>query len=272
MQITQSYTSYFKKIWMLENPSSVCERKTGVMVGDGRLELVFVAGGGYKAVFDDGHTVFCRPGMYVGGHLNAPFELEVLPETKIMFIKLEPWTAGLLSGIDFSQSMNQTLSLVDVNKTLNSKLHHIDYFNSSAVLQILGNEFEANQARFNDMNLIKYGCQLLEHQYATFKSAKQAIVQQTGLSPKTLESKFGRHVGLTPKKFANTVRFRNITEAIIHSQSPFSLTALAHEHGYFDQAHFTKDCKRFLGISPKQLSPDNCFITNSEEAFRFYTI
>lgn len=36
-----------------------------------------------------------------------------------------------------------------------------------------------------------------------------------------------------------------------------NLTALAYDAGYYDQAHFIKDFKEFVGISPKQFYADN---------------
>ena len=36
-----------------------------------------------------------------------------------------------------------------------------------------------------------------------------------------------------------------------------TLTALAYESGYYDQAHFIKDFKEFAGTSPKEFYKDN---------------
>jgi AraC-like DNA-binding protein len=63
------------------------------------------------------------------------------------------------------------------------------------------------------------------------------------------EKRFRRVTGISPKQFADTVRFRNLISQFSSSES---LTTIALEAGYFDQAHFIKDFKTFTGMSPQQ--------------------
>ncbi|MGV3560079.1 helix-turn-helix domain-containing protein [Larkinella arboricola] len=88
---------------------------------------------------------------------------------------------------------------------------------------------------------------------ATIKAANgntgiKALAQSLGISQDALEKRFRRTVGTTPKQFAAIVRFRHLIRA--HPASP-SLTDLAYEAGYFDQAHFIKDFRSFTGQAPQ---------------------
>ncbi len=73
----------------------------------------------------------------------------------------------------------------------------------------------------------------------------------TGLSPRQLRRIFNYYIGTTPKAFSNVVRFQYILNAIPLGQlSKDSRVYL--EVGFFDQAHFIKDFKRFYGVTPTQ--------------------
>lgn len=67
------------------------------------------------------------------------------------------------------------------------------------------------------------------------------------ISHDALEKRFRKTVGTSPKQFAGIVRLK----AMVHQKKPGpSLTALALDAGYFDQAHFNKDFKLFTGQTP----------------------
>ena len=51
---------------------------------------------------------------------------------------------------------------------------------------------------------------------------------------------------------------RHAADLIVHPASR-SLTAAAHDAGYSDQAHMTRDFTRLAGVSPGQLRVDDAF-------------
>ena len=262
----------FKKIWILQNQDSTTQKSTGSMVGDGRLELVFVSGNGYKTKFGDEKQTWGE-GIYLGGHIDQPFDMEILPETKIQFVKLEPWAAAMISGFDFKQSLNQTIPLDQVNKALNHSLasQSGSHFTQDT-FKLLSKSLESTSLKRKKFDLLKFAAHYLENNFLNFKENKNNLLKELNVSARTLETSFGRSIGLTPQKFANTIRFRKISEQIYHCEDNQSLTELAYNFGYFDQAHFIKHCQQFIGFSPSKLSQEHCFITNSNENFRYYTI
>jgi AraC-like DNA-binding protein len=68
------------------------------------------------------------------------------------------------------------------------------------------------------------------------------------ISQRQFEKRFLRMVGTSPKKFSSLVRLKNVLD----QKSFISFTGLALDSGYFDQAHFIKDFKSYLGIAPEQ--------------------
>jgi AraC-like DNA-binding protein len=70
-------------------------------------------------------------------------------------------------------------------------------------------------------------------------------------SRKTLIQRFHAQVGLSPKAVASMLRFAHAVERI-HRLDEESWAALAIECGYYDQAHFNRDFRRYSGRTPQQ--------------------
>lgn len=68
------------------------------------------------------------------------------------------------------------------------------------------------------------------------------------ISRDSYEKRFRQTIGTSPKQFANLIRMKSLIE---HYSSFQTLTEVAQEAGYFDQAHFIKDFKTFTGLTPK---------------------
>ncbi|TGN11852.1 AraC family transcriptional regulator [Leptospira ilyithenensis] len=86
-------------------------------------------------------------------------------------------------------------------------------------------------------------------QFAKGNLKIKEILNGFPVSLDSLEKKFKRIVGTTPKQFSTLVRMRNFID---HYSSDISFTEAAYEAGYFDQAHFIKDFRNFTGRTPKE--------------------
>ncbi|GAB5550819.1 MAG: hypothetical protein Sapg2KO_04100 [Saprospiraceae bacterium] len=256
----------------MHNQDVQVQSSTGSLVGDGCLELVFVHGNGYRTRFGN-RTQMWGEGIYIGGHLDQQLHLDILPKTYLTIVKLEPWAACLISNFDFRKTLNQTIPLQDVNKHLHKKLmlKNTSAFNNS-MLHTLYQEMEQNRTQSRDLKLIQHVSQVLENNYQEFKYYKKELLKNIKISSRSLETKFGQSVGLTPLKFSNTIRFRKAIEQIYHFSNEVSLVHLAYQHGYFDQSHFIRTCRSVTGIPPSKISEENCFLTDHRDTFRYYTI
>jgi AraC-like DNA-binding protein len=72
---------------------------------------------------------------------------------------------------------------------------------------------------------------------------------QLGISQSHLLTQFNRMVGISPKALARLYRLKHILRTIDPTQ-PVDWTQIAHQSGYYDQAHFNKDFREFTGHSP----------------------
>ncbi|WP_027085782.1 helix-turn-helix domain-containing protein [Cohnella panacarvi] len=79
------------------------------------------------------------------------------------------------------------------------------------------------------------------------------LSQVTGLSDRWQRNKFADRLGVSPKTFASLVRFQASYQALLRNKRDF-LQAKPFNDSYYDQAHFIKEFKRFIGYSPAKYS------------------
>jgi AraC-like DNA-binding protein len=75
------------------------------------------------------------------------------------------------------------------------------------------------------------------------------LARELGWSRRRFGERFREHVGLAPKPAARVLRFRRAVE-LLERDDGTRLAAIAHECGYYDQAHFNRDFRAFAGASP----------------------
>ncbi|GAB3015600.1 hypothetical protein GCM10027051_19360 [Niabella terrae] len=75
----------------------------------------------------------------------------------------------------------------------------------------------------------------------------KGLADRLYISQDAFEKRFRNTIGASPKQFCFTVKMRNI---IRQNKPATRLLDLALEHGFYDQAHFNKDFKRFTGLTP----------------------
>jgi AraC-like DNA-binding protein len=82
-----------------------------------------------------------------------------------------------------------------------------------------------------------------------------SLVERSGLSARHFQRRFVTQVGLSPKLYARTTRFDRALMA--HRRHPMrSWTEILHEAGYFDQAHFVRECHALVAAAPSQFIGD----------------
>lgn len=77
-----------------------------------------------------------------------------------------------------------------------------------------------------------------------------ALTRKTGYSNKHLNHLFQKHVGVSPKQLLRISRFQKVLWELENREKPL-WTHLALDCGFYDQAHFINEFKRFSGLSPE---------------------
>jgi AraC-like DNA-binding protein len=77
----------------------------------------------------------------------------------------------------------------------------------------------------------------------------ERLAYESCLSNRQFERVFKNRIGLSPKFFSRLVRFSRAW-VIKETRPDMNWLQLAHECGYYDQMHFIRDFKEFVGVNP----------------------
>lgn len=81
------------------------------------------------------------------------------------------------------------------------------------------------------------------------QSSVDALAREAGLSARQLQRRFTQQVGVAPKQYARLCRMAGVIRA--REEAPHrTLTDLAHDFGFADQAHLARDFRDLSGRNP----------------------
>jgi AraC-like DNA-binding protein len=75
------------------------------------------------------------------------------------------------------------------------------------------------------------------------------LASELGCSRKHLIAQFHEQIGLSPKMVARILRFRHAVH-LLDRNNEMSWVQIAHDCGYYDQAHLIRDFRQFAGSTP----------------------
>lgn len=80
----------------------------------------------------------------------------------------------------------------------------------------------------------------------------KAIAADAELSERTVQLRFKKYVGYSPKEMLRFLRFKQVISSIEQSTAAsIDWFDLIHDFGYHDQSHLIKDFQHYLGTSPE---------------------
>jgi AraC-like DNA-binding protein len=79
------------------------------------------------------------------------------------------------------------------------------------------------------------------------------VARRAGLGERQLERLFDERVGMGPKALGRVIRLQAAAGALV-SAPDAPLAALAHDLGYADQPHLTREFKRLSGLTPAEFA------------------
>lgn len=78
------------------------------------------------------------------------------------------------------------------------------------------------------------------------------IYQKMGVCKSTLEHKFNKEVGLSPKEFCKIEKLNHFFSNYKVHEKELTLTELTYKSGYYDQSHLIKDFRFYVEQNPKK--------------------
>lgn len=243
---TEKLSTFINYYWVLEPSSGNEELKPERVIPAGYLQMFFH----YRTPFViDNNEV---PESYFCGQLTKYKDVVLRKNTGMIAVVFHPNSAKAFIHLNINELTNKSVDLKDVyakgeiinlnyeiKKTndLESKVRVVESF-------LLSKFFVANKYQYA---LIQQSVNLINQKHGTC-SIKQ-IAEKIHVGHRHFERLFKSYVGITPKLYSNIIRFSKAHNDIEQGKK---ILDVLYECGYFDQAHFIKDYKRFTGITPKQ--------------------
>ncbi len=255
---------YVQLVWMMESEHEDDHAPKSLIVPDGIVEIVFHYGDPWITTVAGGKRMV-QPRSFAVSQMRKYIEIESNGLTGFVSVRFFPWGAYHFFDTQVRGFLDDTVS----TRTLWSK-HYEDLMEK---LRTAGGTGGTGGTGGADFASVVQGFQLdrLEEHYKDDAALDEAVKlirsaggrlsieevgESVGLSRKQLERKFASTVGTTPKTFARISRFLNICHHLDKYRGS-TLTRLAHECGYFDQAHFIREFSAFTGFTPKAFFAKN---------------
>lgn len=193
--------------------------------------------------------------VVVGPQGSRRIQIFVSGNVHIFTISLQPAALNRLIGIDMTSLVNEGIAARDVLGRyavgLDDAVRSAPDFVSrvAAAERWFGKMLERSIAEDG----IDHASRVL---LATRGGTRiDSLVDLSGLSARQFQRRFTSQIGLSPKLYARTVRFDFALTA--HRNDPQrSWTDIVHEAGYFDQAHFVRECRALVNAAPSQFTED----------------
>lgn len=224
-----------------------------VFYPSGYVDLVLNISAGNAATIINGRKKD-TPDIELLGHLTLPTRLTVKEGTTVLIARIYPFAAALFFPYQLSEFTNYATDLYDVRLEESRELYQrvMEADQVARQISVLEDYFlrllAKNEKQLKKVTLV----QQLSRQVLTGLSQPDlsSLSRDTGISGRYIQKLYLSHVGLSPAAFAGIVRFNRGLQQVLHS--PASLTAIAYECGYYDQAHFIREFRKFTGITPSE--------------------
>ena len=253
---------FVKYYWIMEsdtNEGNVTER----VIPTETIQIMFHYKHPFKVYIPE-HPVLTQSQSFISGLTDAYCDVSTHGEAGVIAVCFYPSGACHFFDFPLQKIENQSINLNDI---FHSEIRFIEekLYNLHTVKERIECVEEFLLQHF--ALIPKYDYQLLESGIRLIKTQISCINAHTlsntlNITPKSLERKFSKYIGKTPKQFIKLIRFQEIMSNIYHSKN-LSLEVFAHENGFYDQAHFNKDFKFYTGFTPKEYVVK--YVNNSNE-------
>ncbi|MBP6795134.1 MAG: helix-turn-helix transcriptional regulator [Saprospiraceae bacterium] len=254
-EVSEDLAQYVKCYWTLELADTEPKLKQNIMP-DGCMEMIFHYGDLYKQYVDQTESVL-QPRSFVFGQITRPLEIEPTGRIGVFAVRFQP--DGFMPFAPMNvEEMNDKATPLEVlfgQDGINIERAVLGVSEITQRVQII-EEFLMKKLVSDEVRnrIVKSSVDLLLVSKGQLSVSE--LSGQLQISPRYLEKKFSSAIGISPKQLTKIIRLQAALKMMQQKQYA-TLTALAYESGYYDQAHFIKDFKEFAGTSPKEFYKDN---------------
>ncbi len=247
----QDLASLVNCYWTLEVPAAKDKERQRI-IPDGCIEMAFILGDDIKRYTTKDRYIL-QPRAMVLGQTIEPFYIEPTGYVNTFAIRFYPYGFANFVTVPIEHLANketpiEVLFEKNTAKALEQKI--IKASDSKQRIEIIEHFL---LTKLNDKTMVDT---IVKHTVDALFSSKgtesiTAILKEDLSKRRQLERNFKRQIGVSPKQLGKVIRLQTALKMLLHKKTD-TLTDIAYESEYFDQAHFIKDFKEFTGINPKE--------------------
>ena len=184
------------------------------------------------------------------GPWTNPFAVSFSAGTRILGARFHPGRAPGLLGLPAVELLNQSAPLRALGGAIrNEQFDRVREAGAAQQAAALGETLLSDRKQFApyDRAVAHAICWLARNPHGKVEQLSQVL----GISPRQLQRRFSAAVGYGPKTFHSVLRFQRLLR--IAGQRTRSLSDLSACAGYSDQAHMTREVRRFSNVPPATL-------------------
>lgn len=248
--------SLVKCYWTLEVPAEKDARRQRILP-DGCIELIFILGDDVKRI-TSGDEFIIQPRAMALGQITEPFIVEPTGYVNSFAASFYPYGFANFVSTPINSLANKETPIEllfgeKTSKELEQKIIHAT--DTKGRIEII-EKFLLSKL-IDKVTIDSIVKTTIDTIFLTGGStAINAILKDDLSKRRQLERKFLKQIGMSPKQLGKVIRLQTALKMLL-KQQPESLTRIAYESEYYDQAHFIKDFKEFTGTTPKEFLEDD---------------
>jgi len=229
-------------IWYVDEYHLSESRKSDIIVPTGHIHIVYNFKDPY--FIDEENNKEQVPDVVLVGQFQSAIKIRYGDNVKQLGLAIHP---SALYALFHQVSGIYTGAIVDCSQIESMKELHHAVLESVKKYETTEEIFDQIEHHFGTYHYVNAEVALFEDMIAYLDKKRGLIdiknmADHFGYSVSALERNFKKHIGLTPKAYANILRFR------------YAVLELDPQILFYDQSHFIKNCKKYTRKMPTDLS------------------
>ena len=258
--------SLVKCYWTLEVPFNKDSPKQRI-VPDGCIEMIFMLGDDVKRFVTDEEFII-QPRAMVIGQITEPFIIQPTGYVNSFAVRFYPYGFSNFASTTIKHLANKETPISLLFGDEPAHQFESEIVNAATTAQRIKIAEDFLLHKLNDTATIDNIVKTTVDTILTSQGSEpiNSILRNDPSKRRQLERKFFTQVGLSPKQLGKVIRLQTALKMLLSQQSE-SLTRIAYDSNYYDQAHFIKDFKEFTGTIPRDFLADEKMLLST----LFYT-
>ena len=215
----------------------------------GTFDVMFALRGGLELENHKGAGIELG-NIFLIAQQEGYFKIRFRPDSYIIGIVFYPEAFNKLFNFPVSELSNSGRCVDDeLSETYHDLYHRLHHLKSDFEIPTLLNQFIEKELSRVDFSFTRFDALIRSIRLEHGEQSIKMLANQANMSERTLQRKVKNAIGVGPKSFSNIMRFKMVLETIV-KYPEVDWQDILYLSGYYDQAHFIKEFKKYTGRTP----------------------